>query len=922
LKSAKSVLRKRFSDDYEKYYRVRLFDEKGYVRKKCPSCQGYFWTLDSSREKCGEQPCEEYTFIGNPPTFSKLDYVGAWEKISKFFHSNGHEILSRYPVVCRWRPDLYFTIASIVDFQRIEAGKVIFEFPANPLLVPQMCLRFSDIENVGITGRHYTSFCMVGQHAIANSQGYWKDRCIELDFELLSSVFGIDQEKIVFKEDVWLGPGAFGYSLEYCVMGLELGNAVFTAYEGTPEHYGEYNEKIVDMGAGLERFAWISQGTSNSYDAVFGKVLTNIRDSIDIDLPDEGFLQRYFRFAGTLDAEEFSRGLEMVAKSFSERLGVTQEEFRRKASALRALYSIADHCRSLSFAISDGALPSNVGGGYNLRVILRRAIDFADDLSLQVPLYEIASFHADHLRGIFPELKERLGDIEEVISSEEQKYGQTRERTSKIVESLVKRKEEITTQKMVELYDSDGITPGSLVKEGLVSDVPPDFYSIVTARHLSQKQIVEESNSTTQLELGHYEPTKLLFYLDRDLFKFEARVLGVMNGKFVILDETAFYARSGGQEPDRGRIGEYAVIDVTKQQGVVLHEVSVSPVSLKAGDLVHCEVDSERRSRIMRHHTATHIVNGAARKVLGSWVWQHSAFKDVDMARLDITHFARLKREQAIEIERLANEIVRRDMPVNIKWLPRTEAEQSFGFRIYQGGAAPTKELRIVDISGWDIEACGGTHCSRTGEVGLIKIIKTERVQDGIERIEFAAGAAALELVERQESSLLASASALETTQDNLSSAINNLKQSEESYRKLAKQLSLKLAEATIQEAKNITIPIAEGVGLLLSPTLSQGLDSEYHIAVGQRLARTEPGIVYVGIFSEKDRTRIVVFSGETAQSRGLKAGEIARELSKSLGGSGGGDPSFGQGGVQRVISSESELTNLADLLRKKITQS
>ena len=186
----------------------------------------------------------------------------------------------------------------------------------------------------------------------------------------------------------------------------------------------------------------------------------------------------------------------------------------------------------------------------------------------------------------------------------------------------------------------------------------------------------------------------------------------------------------------------------------------------------------------MRHHTATHIINGSARKILGPWVWQHSAFKDESMARLDITHFAHLSRDQVIEIERMANEVVRHNLPVVIKWMPRPIAEKEYGFRLYQGGAAPVSELRVVNIEGWDIEACGGTHCSRTGDVGLIKIVKSERVQDGVERLEYVAGESAINFVENQESLLIEAASKLETPIDKLAASISRVQKQRRNCKK------------------------------------------------------------------------------------------------------------------------------------------
>jgi len=217
---SKENLKQIFSKDPDRYYRVALFEKLGFERRQCSECGTFFWTISGDAKLCPS--CTGYSFIGNPPTKKRVGYTETWKIVEDFFVRNNHASIKRYPVVSRWRPDLYFTVASIIDFQRVEGGKVIFDFPANPLIVPQMVLRFNDVENVGVTGRHYTSFCMMGQQALSNGDGYWKDKAIELDFELLTKEMGIPKDEITFVEDVWLGYGAFGYSLEYYVRGLEM----------------------------------------------------------------------------------------------------------------------------------------------------------------------------------------------------------------------------------------------------------------------------------------------------------------------------------------------------------------------------------------------------------------------------------------------------------------------------------------------------------------------------------------------------------------------------------------------------------------------------------------------------------------------------------------------------------------------------
>lgn len=909
----KELLKKRFSADPERYYRVALFDDMGYFRRQCPKCKGFFWTMDDKRVTCPEQPCQEYEFLGSPATAKKFDYVSAWSKIAEFFKRNGHEEVRRYPVVCKWRPDLYFTIASIVDFQRVESGRVVFELPYNPLIVPQMCLRFSDIANVGVTGRHYTSFCMIGQHALANDKGYWKDKCIQLDFKLLNEEFGFDKNEIVFKEDVWLGPGAFGNSLEYYVKGLELGNAVFTAYEGTPDNYKEYEDRIIDMGAGLERFVWASRGTYNSYDAVFERVLSKLQRQTSMELKLDNSLKGYYKLAGSLDVDQF-KGVVNDYTTIARKLRIEETELRKKIEPIQAVYSVIDHARTLLFAITDGMLPSNVGGGYNMRVILRRALDFLDHFGINTTLTTIAGWHAESLKEMYPELSENLSDVETILEFETGKYNSTKIRASKVIESLSRRKSSIGSEELLRLYDSDGITPDLLKKAGLDISVPNDFYERITSRHMVQR---EERKEET-FEIYSIPSTKLIYYEDSSQFEFDAHVLKILPGNYVVLSSTAFYPRGGGQEPDRGTINGLNVDNVMKVDNVVLHHV-VGLADLRDGDHVKGKVDAERRSAITKHHTATHIVNGACRSVLGPWVWQHSAFKDIDMGRLDITHFAHLTRENVLEIERLANDIVRRNLQVEISWVPRLEAEQKYGFRLYQGGVAPVSDLRVVNIEGFDVEACGGTHVKTTGEIGLIKITKTERVQDGVERLEFVAGEVGIEYTQAQESLLIESAAKLETPPEKLPATVSHMKSAVESTRKTMRQLEKRLADLMMNEAPKSTLPLDNGLRMY-SSIFEEGLDSEFHLVFGDELCKNNPDLIYIALFEENHRTRLIIFSGEIAQASGGDAGLLVREIARVLGGSGGGTARFAQGGVDKRAEIVPEMSSLINSILRSRT--
>jgi alanyl-tRNA synthetase len=890
LNAQKDLLRRKFSGDYKRYYLVDLFKREGFARKKCESCGKHFWTLDEKRTRCDDQPCSPYSFIGDPPASRPLDYVQTWKKTESFFARNGHAIVKRYPVVSRWRPDLYFTVASIIDFQRIQGGKVVFELPANPLVVPQMCLRFNDVPTVGVNGKHGTSFCMVGQTALANKKGYWKDRCIDLDFELLTKVFGIKKEELTFIEQVWVGYGAFGYSLEYFVRGLETGNAVFTAFEGNTSKYVPLKEGVVDMGAGLERLTWLTQGTPTAYDAYFAEVLKKMKEENPISY-DEKLFRRYSALAGDINLDEYSN-LDEARQKIARALGTRVTELREQFGAAEAMYAVADHSRTLLFAIADGMLPSNSGGGYNLRMIYRRARNFIDYYRFKLTVPDLVGWHIDYLKRMYPELTEHRDDVAEVLRVEEARYSASSERAAKIVSSFASASKPLSTEDLIRLYDSDGITPEQLMEAGAKVSMPEDFYEKVQAKHLTHD--VEEPRP--QFDTRGLRPTRLWYYEDGAPFDFKAKVLKVFQGKYVVLDRTVFYPRGGGQEPDRGVIGGARVVDVEKYGDVVVHRVEGKAPG--PGSQAACRVDTRRRRRVTQIHTATHILNGSSRQVLGPWVWQHSAFKEEDYGRLDITHFAHLTEKQVQDIEDLANDIVRRDLAVKSEFMPRGSAEQKFGFRLYQGGVVPTGLLRVVDIGGWDIEACGGTHTKSTGEVGFIKITKVERVQDGVERLEFVAGEAAVEYVHGMDGTLSELSSVLGTQRENLAKVSRSMVEEMDALRSREKAMGQKLVELSVPGLLSSAKQVG-GVKLYVSE--QEGLSEDQIIAQGEKAVASDPSLIYISVFSTPKSVRIICFAGKAAVAAGKSASEVVKRLAAVVGGSGGGSAAFAQGGGPKV---------------------
>ena len=884
LSMDKTQMLTKFSKDPDSYYRVELFDDEGFERKRCTTCQRYFWTQEQDQILCPDDDVEcAYSFIGNPPTSKRLDYAAAWKQIESFFVNAGHESISRYPVVSRWRDDLYFTIASIVNFQRPTGSGIEFVFPAPSIIVPQPCIRFNDIGNVGITGRHFSSFCMIGQLSVPDDGGYWKDECVNLDYKMLTGPFGIPKKSITFVEDVWSGGGSFGSSLEYFVGGLELGNAVFTEFEGDLESSKRLDRRVIDMGAGLERFSWITMGTPTAYDCCFGPITLHMANNAGIEI-DNDILCNYFKAIGQ-NMSTTSDVSNARLRALESCHGIIPSFKTNVIAPLERIYLIADHLRTLIFAITDGALPSNVGGGYNLRVLLRRMMAQFAHLEGKHDIDELIDLHTTYLASTYPEFAEASKEIKEIIALEINRHSEMRTRVKSIALKMSKSKSDPTVDELITLYESDGVPPDYLKELGAIRQIPSEFYERLDALH----QPAKKKSPARRGELDGLERTVQLFHGD-DPHEFDAKVLRA--GKnYVVLDRTSFYARSGGQEPDFGTISGFNVIDVTAHSGVIIHILDDGV--LKEGDNVKCVIDSARRSAITIHHTCTHILNSSARNVLGSWVWQHSAFKNEKYARLDITHHSALTQDEISKIESMANLVVRKNVLVNIIEYTRNEAESKFGFRIYQGGVVPVDAVRIVSVGDFDVEACGGTHTKRTGEIGLVKIIRTERIQDGVIRLVFTAGNAAITHIQSQDHSMNRIANALEADRQKIVESVERTIQNAETLRTRTRNLIKRSA----QHAAIAAVDASQKIGnVQLYAITDDELDAEYHIAVGSAAILVEPKLVYLALIREGERIRIVVYSGKDVTGK-MCAGNLVRETSAILGGSGDGNERFGQGG-------------------------
>jgi len=747
-KELKKVFKSIASKNPDEYFPTQELKKLGYMRKQCKICGVFFWTTLKERDVCGDPVCSGgFQVTTDNPAKVKLSYIGVWKKIVEILEPRGYMPIKRYPCVARWNPTSEFTIASISAFQPyVITGEI--EPPAKKLIIPQFCLRFNDIENVGVTFSHNTGFVMIGQHFFGTPEEWDQDQFFLDIHDFIHKGVGLPKEEITIHEDSWAGGGSFGCSLEFFSRGVELFNQVYTMFEQTPQGPKELGLKVLDMGLGQERVAWFSQGTPNIYEATFPGVLSKLKSITNIKL-DYNLYSEFSKYSAYLNIDEVDNLDEAWAK-VGKKLNMEVDILKAKMLPMTALYSIAEHARSLLFAINDGKLPSNVGGGYNLRVIFRRAIGFIDEFKWNIDIANVCEWHAEELQDLFPEVSEHLDEVRSILDVEKSKYYKTKKKASTLLEKLLS-EGMINEDKLIELYDSKGINP-EMVKEvatkyGKKVRIPDNFYSLVVERH-EQGERIYATEKLINLDLKNIPETKSLYYYNYNETNNKARVLKIIDN-FVVLDQSVAYPTSGGQLHDIGTINNQKFSDVFKQGNHVIHVLDEKP-KFNEGDIVEIQVDKEWRTQLSQHHTATHIVNAAAREILGSHINQAGAKKTLDNSNLDITHYEQIPYDKLKEIENRANEIVNKKIDLHLDFIPRAEAERRYGMSIYQGGAVPGKYLRIVEIPGLDVEACGGTHLNNTSEAGTIKIIKSQKISDGVVRLTFTAGKATDEIVDQQ----------------------------------------------------------------------------------------------------------------------------------------------------------------------------
>lgn len=890
-------------DFREDEYRLEFLIRGGFARKRCVKCGRFFWTLDPSRDTCGESPCSPYAFIGRRVGRSLDDLSQVRNFFLGFFKNGGHEVVPPYPVVCRWRDDLYLTDASIVDFQPYVTDGIIPP-PANPLVISQPCIRLVDMDLVGKTlGRHLTIFEMGGHHAFnsKSKEVYWKENTVRYGFEFFTREMKVKDEDLTFVESAWSGGGNAGPCFEVISHGLEVATLVFMRYKVNLD--GSLTElpiRTVDTGYGMERINWLLTGAPTGFHAFYGRLLYEASKLVDIDIPSE--LLKEYGVRLSLSENKFLSPMEKIR--IVKDLGFPGS-FSAKLEAMENVFKALDHVKSLVFILSEGVVPSNTGVGYLARLLVRKTARILDRLGAGSLLLDMVSWEVDYWGRDFPSLKEFKDSVLRLVEIELKKYRRSVEEGVRHIESLIKETPSISVERLVELYDSHGITPEQIVdafsKKGVEVKVPEDFYGMIASRHKQPKSLREEEAPILDFDEKTFPETVKSYYEDPDLLELEGKVLGVFGGK-VVLDRTIFYPEGGGQPADNGRLlfkGKEALVrDVKNLNNRIIHFIE-GPAP-EEGSVVKMVVNAERRLQLRRAHTATHIINAATRMVLGNHVWQAGAQKGTVEARLDITHPLPLTDEDIEKIERKANEIALSNINVEIQVLPRSLAEKEYGFRIYQGGAVPGKELRIVKIDGFDAEACGGLHVNKTGDVGLVKIVRVERIQDGVERIVFRTGVSSLDYVRSLENNISSLENILGVPKDKI---VQEAERIRSELKNLNKKVEKILGDQFNILAEQLISKAVEEFGIKIVFYSSDELEINHLISLGEKVSKKEPSSITI-VVSTVPTVQFAVFAGEKALERGIDCSLLARQILNEIGvgGGAGGRRGFAKGGLAAKV--------------------
>ena len=847
----------------------------------------------------------------------------------KFFESKGHTIVPSSSLIPGNDPTLLFTNAGMVQFKDVFLGgdKRSYSRAASS----QRCVRaggkHNDLENVGYTARHHTFFEMLGNFSFGD---YFKRDAIQFAWEFLTEVLKLPKERLWVTAhisddeaaDIWVkeigvspdrisrldadnfwqmgdtgpcGPcteifydhgedipgGPPGSENDHLDRYIEVWNVVFMQYERQPDGtLIPLPKPSVDTGMGLERIAAVMQHVHNNY---------------EIDLF-QYLLKATAQATGTSDMEN------------------------------KSLRVIADHIRSCSFLISDGVLPSNEGRGYVLRRIIRRAVRHGNQLGQKQPFFhKLVKALAEVMGDAYPELVKNQSHIERILLQEEEQFEKTLDKGMVVLEdALTKIKgSEIPGEIVFTLYDTYGfpldLTNDIARERGLTVDVP-GYDKAMDAQRARARAAGAFKVDYTAAGLD-VPPTEFLGYSS---LAEQGKILALLKGGAVVdhlsegddgaivLDRTPFYGESGGQIGDSGYIESGScrieVRDCQKQVDSHLHLVHVLQGSVKVGDKVTAKVDASVRQATALNHSATHLLHAALRKILGEHVTQKGSLVDSERLRFDFSHFEAVKPEQLKAIEALVNDQVRANSAVTTDHCDMEEAKAKGAMALF--GEKYGDRVRVLTMGeGFSVELCGGTHVSRTGDIGLMRIISESGVAAGVRRIEAVTGANALALFDNLDQLVDSATRTLKTNRDNL---IEKIEQLASQNRKLEKDLAQLKTQHATSGGGDVLSQAVDIQGIKVLSLNLDGADSKsLRDSVDQ--FKNKLGKAVVLLAAVEDTNKVALVAGVTQNiTDQIKAGDLMRHVAEQIGGKGGGRPDMAQGGGTDVAALQNALASVA----------
>ncbi|WP_455235348.1 alanine--tRNA ligase [Thiogranum longum] len=858
----------------------------------------------------------------------------------EYFREKDHEVVPSSSLVPANDPTLLFTNAGMVQFKDVFLGREKRSYVR--AASSQRCVRaggkHNDLENVGYTARHHTFFEMLGNFSFGD---YFKREAIQYAWEFLTEVIQLPPERLwvtVFEEDdeaaqIWLkeiGVDASRFSRigakdNFWSMGdtgpcgpcseifYDHGPEVPGGPPGTPEEDGDRYIEIwnlvfmqydrdasgqlnalpkpsVDTGMGLERLAAILQGVHSNY---------------DIDL-----FQNLIKAAAKLTS-----GKDMQAKS---------------------LRVIADHIRACAFLITDGVVPSNEGRGYVLRRIIRRAIRHGHKLGEGEPFFhKLVGPLVDEMGAAYPELVKAQPQVERVLEQEELRFAETLYHGMIILEEAIAGLggKVIPGDTVFKLYDTYGFPvdlTADIARERSLSLDMPGFESAMQAqreraRAASHFGPVETAGlqveGTTEFtgyerEQDHSQVTAI-FRDGQPVQALEAGEQGI-----VILEHTPFYAESGGQVGDRGVLrvndsAEFRVIDTQKQgDGVIAHIGELVRGGIRMGDRVEALIDVQRREATRLNHSATHLLHAALRQVLGEHVQQKGSLVDPERLRFDFSHFEPLTEQQLHEIETLVNDQIRANASVETRIMPVDQAMEAGAMALF--GEKYGDEVRVLSIGEFSVELCGGTHVSRAGDIGFLKIVSEAGIASGVRRVEAVTGARALAYVDETEKNLTKVANLVKAGRDD---AVTKVGQLLERNRKLEKELEALKAKLASTQGSDLASQAQEVDGMKVLAARLEGADAKsLRDAVDQLKNKLGAAAVILAAVSGE---KVALVAGVTkAETKRVKAGDLVNHVASQIGGRGGGRPDMAQAGGNQPDNLEAALASVVDWVRQQIAAS